>query len=416
MSFIFWIILIGALVNVACAARFYYLVRFAKSPALPLDQQEDAVVIMSVRGCDPTLEKTVAGLLNQNFRNYRIVVVVDNKSDPAWDVLQRIKVGSDRENRLLITEMDPPRLNCSLKCNAIIGAVEALPVETQWIAFVDADVEVHANWLADILGPLTNPKVCVSTGNQWFEPNDRKSTGALLRSIWNAGAIVPSVLLEHAWAGSMAVRYEDLIVSRLIDDWKTAIVDDGPMTDFSKLMNGQIFVSPKLLMVNREDCTTKFATSWIARMLTWSKIYEPTFVLTCVHAGLSAFFVFCLFSATIMAVLTLDVVWLFFCLLTFGLASAMMVGGYWLVREAVSVSLKSRGLPELKPLDRADLVALGVRMWLVQLLYFYGCFRAAKATSVKWRGIEYALQGKTVELMEYQPYQADAHAKSPMSL
>ncbi len=416
MSFFLWVILFGALVNVAFAARFYYVMRKADKPALPLDQQDDAVVVMAVRGCDPTLKKTITGLLNQNFRNYRIVVVVDSQSDPAWEVLQRIKVESDRENRLSIKEMDPPRPNCSLKCNAIISAVETLPVETQWLAFVDADVEVYPNWLADILGPLTHPEVCVCTGNQWFEPENRQSEGALLRSIWNAGAIVPSVLLEHAWAGSMAVRYDDLIVSRLIDDWKTAIVDDGPMANFSKLMNGQIYVSPKLLMVNREDCSTKFATSWITRMLTWPRLYEPTFPLTFLHAGISAFFVFCLVSATILAVLSLDIIWLFFCLLTWALASAMLVGGYWLVREAVSHSLKSRGLPELKPLERPDLVTLGLRMWLVQLLYFYGCFKASQATSIKWRGVEYVLKGKAVELVEYRPYQNDESTKTPMSL
>ena len=416
MSFIFWVILIGAMFNLICAARFYHVVRHGKSPTLPLEQQEDAVVIMAVRGCDPTLRKTVTGLLNQNFRSYRVVVVVDSKSDPAWDVLQAIKVETDRDNRMSITEMEPPRPNCSLKCNAIIGAVETLPVETQWIAFLDADVDVHPDWLADVLGPLTNPKVCVSTGNQWFEPDNRKSNGALLRSIWNAGAIVPSVLLEHAWAGSMAVRYEDLIISRLIDDWKTAIVDDGPMADFSKLINGQIYVSPKLLMVNREDCTNTFATSWITRMLTWSRLYESTFFLTGLHAGISAFFVFCLVSATILAVLTLDFVWLFFCLLTWALASAMLVGGYLLVRKAVSHSLKSRGLPELKPLDGQNLVALGLRMWLVQLLYFYSCFKASQLTSIKWRGVEYLLKGKAVELVEYQPYQNDERQKSPMSL
>ena len=416
MSFVFWVILLGAMVNVACAARFYYFVRFATSPALPLEQQEDAVVVMAVRGCDPTLEKTVAGLLDQNFRSYRIVVVIDSQADPAWDVLQRIKAESDPENRLSITEMDPPRLHCSLKCNAIISAVETLPVETQWIAFVDADVEVHPNWLADVLGPLTNPTVCVSTGNQWFEPNNRKSEGALLRSIWNAGAIVPSVLLEHAWAGSMAVRYEDLIVSRLIDDWKTAIVDDGPMADFSKLMNGQIYVSPKLLMVNREDCSVKFAASWITRMLTWSRLYESTFVLTNVHAGISALFVFCLASATILALLTINLMLLISCLLTWALASAMLVGGYWLVREAVSHSLKSRDLPELRPLQRQDWVALGLRMWAVQLLYCYGCFRASQLTSIKWRGIEYVLNGKSVELVEYRPYKNDERADTPLSL
>ena len=416
MSFVNWLILIGAMLNVLCALRFYYVVRYAKSVALPLGQQEDAVVILAVRGCDPTLENTVRGLLNQNFRSYQVIVVVDSRTDPAWEMLQQWKVEFDHDDRMLITLMDPPRPHCSLKCSALIGAVEMLPVQTQWVAFVDADVDVHPDWLADVLGPLTDSGVCVSTGNQWFEPSDPNASGPMLRSIWNAGALVPSVLLEHAWAGSMAVRYEDLIVSRLIDDWKTAIVDDGPMANFAQQMNGRIHVSPKLIMVNREDCSTTFATSWITRMLTWSRIYESTFPITCLHAGISAVLVGCLVSSAVLAVLTLDFIWLFFCLMTWGLASGMLVGGYWLVRDAVSHSLKRRNLAALKPLGRWDLVNVGLRMGLVQLLYFFSCARAWQLKKIKWRGVEYVLNGKTVELVEYQPFTGSGSAKSPVSL
>jgi len=416
MTLIFWAILIGALVNVLIALRFYFVIRFTESPTLPVDQQEDAVVIMAVRGCDPTLKKNVLGLLNQNFRDYRIVVVVDSPSDPALSVLEQMKLESDHDDRLLIMLMDPPRPNCSLKCNAIIGAVESLPVETQWIAFVDADVDVYPDWLADVLGPLTNSKVCVSTGNQWFEPNNKESIGAMLRSIWSAGAIVPTVLLEHTWAGTMAVRYEDLIVSRLIDDWKTAIVDDGPMASFAKQMDGQIFVSPKLMMVNREDCSKEFSIAWITRMLTWSRIYESTFWITLIHASISALLVVGLVSSAIMAVLTLDFILLFFCLLTFALGSALLVGGYWLVREAISHSLQRRGLEKLEPLERKDFFTLGLGMGLVQLLYLYGCVRAKLAKTIRWRGVEYRLKDKAVELVEYQPYKHDATEKTPVSL
>jgi len=416
MSLILWMILIGAVSNVLFALRFYSVIRSTKSPALPVDQQEDAVVILAVRGCDPNLKKNLNGLLNQNFRDYRIVVVVDSESDPAYRVLQQTKIESDVDDRMLITLMDPPRSSCSLKCNAIIGAVETLPVETRWVAFVDADVDVYPDWLADLLGPFTNPKICVSTGNQWFEPTNKSSNGAIFRSIWNAGAIVPSVLLEHAWGGSMAVRYEELVDSRLIDDWKTAIVDDGPISNFAKQMNGEIFVSPKIMMVNREDCSNSFATSWITRMLTWSKIYESTFWITLVHASISALMVVGLVASAILALLTLDFASLFFCLLTFVLASALLVGGYWIVRESVSSSLQRRGLAKLKPLQKDDFISLGLRMGIVQLLYLYGCVRAKLSKRICWRGVKYRLKEKSVELVEYRPYESSDSEKSSMSL
>ncbi|MDB4766209.1 glycosyltransferase family 2 protein [bacterium] len=412
MTFLSWAILLGALINLLVAGRFYFLVRYGKSPALPSAQQENAVVIMAVRGCDPTLKKTVKGLLNQNFGDYRIVVVVDNRSDPAWKLLQQIKYESDPDDRMTLQEMDSPRPNCSLKCNAIIGAVESLSVETTWLAFVDADVEVYPDWLADLLGPLTNPKNCVSTGNQWFEPNDRGSTGALIRSIWNAGAMVPAVLLEHPWAGSMGVRYEDVIVSTLIDDWKTAIVDDGPMASFAKQMSGNVFVVPKLMMVNREDCTKEFAMTWISRMLTWARLYESTFWMTFVHAAISGGLAICLVTSAILSILTFDLFSLLATLLTFVVAAGMLAGGYWIVREAVSASLIQRGLPKLKPLDRKDWLQLGMWMGPIQLIYLYGCIKAKRARSISWRGVEYLLFDDGVELVEYRPYQQQGSEKS----
>ena len=306
MTFFLWVILIGTFLNLLIAIRFYYVIRNAPAVELPVEEQQDAVVILSVRGSDPTLEKTISGLLKQNFRDYRVLAVVDSPEDPAWKTLQRIKFESDVENRLTIQPMDPPRLTCSLKCSAIAGAVEGLPVSTQWVAFVDADVEVYPNWLADLLGPLMDPRVCVSTGNQWFEPPSINSAGSMIRSIWNAGAIVPSVLLSHPWAGSMGVRYEDVIVSSLIDDWKTSIVDDGPMMEFAAQMNGRIVVNPKLLMVNREDCSRAFVVDWMSRMLTWSRIFESTFWITVVHASISGGLVIVLALWILGSLLTFD--------------------------------------------------------------------------------------------------------------
>ena len=416
MTFLTWAIFFGALINLLVAGRFFFLLRYGKSPSLPIAEQENAVVILAVRGCDPTLKKTVTGLLKQNFRDYRIIVVVDSREDPAWKLLQQIKYESDPSDRMTLQVMDPPRPNCSLKCNAIIGAVESLPVETSWLAFVDADVDVYSDWLADLLGPLTNPKNCVSTGNQWFEPNDRQSTGAILRSIWNAGAIVPSVLLEHPWAGSLGLRYEDVIVSTLIDDWKTSIVDDGPIANFAKQMSGSVFVVPKLMMVNREDCTKEFAVTWISRMLTWSRLYESTFWITLVHAAISGGLVICLITSAILSILTFDLLSLVVTLLTFVIAATMLAGGYWIVREAVSASLVQRGLPKLKPLNRNDWIQLALWMGPVQLIYLYGCIKAKTAKTISWRGVEYQLYDDSVELVEYVPYQQSTEQSKSTSL
>lgn len=419
MSLLLLVIVLGAWVNLAVAIRFYFVIRNQTSPQLPIQHQSNAVVVLAVRGCDPTLPKTIRGLLNQNFRDYRVVVVVDSFEDPAWSMLKQIQFDSDPQNRLTIQPMDPPRSTCSLKCNAIIGATEGLDPTTQWVAMVDADVDVYPDWLADLLGPLLDPKVCVTTGQQWFEPENRNSRGALVRSIWNAGAIVPSVLLKHAWAGSMAVRYDDLIVSTLIDDWKTAIVDDGPMANFAKQMDGRIFVVPKLIMVNREDCSLPFAVSWIGRMLTWSRIYESTFWITMLHATISGVLVAGWCLAVVVAMATLDYVLLFWGLLIGAVAAALLTAGYCVVRRSVDVSLTRRNLRSLaktKKLSIKDLSAIAVAIGAVQLIYLYACIKAQQATEIRWRGIDYRIDDRQVEIVEYRPFSAGRNGKMNRSI
>ena len=404
MGVFLWAVVIGVLVNAAFAAILWYRINAAKCEPLAENQQDAATIILSVRGTDPRLEPAVAALLKQNFRSYSILVVVDSKTDPAWKRLQEIKARLDFEGRMKIVPLENRRVTCSLKCSALIQAANMLPVETRWVAFVDADVVTHESWLADLLGPLTDARVAVVTGGQWFEPPNPISNGALLRSIWNAGALVPTVLLKHPWAGTMAMRYEDLVISSLIDDWKTSIVDDGPIAKFAKQMGGAIVVNPALLMVNQDDCSWKYAMQWIARMLTWSKIYEPTFPLTVLHASISAILAIGIDLCLIWATLSLDSVMILAAVGALATAAGLSVLGYALVRNAVSTSLEKRNMQPLSALPMDVMGKIALLMGPVQLCYLAACIKAISAKVVKWRGIDYQINGKEVNMIEYLPW------------
>jgi len=165
-----WAVVIGVTINAALAVLLLYRISGKHCEPLPSDQQDSATIVLSVRGTDPRLEPAIGALLKQDFREYSILVVVDNKRDPAWTRLQEIKSRLDFENRMKIVPLENRRITCSLKCSSLIQAVEMLPQKTRWVAFVDADVVTHETWLADVLGPLTEASVAVVTGSQWFEP------------------------------------------------------------------------------------------------------------------------------------------------------------------------------------------------------------------------------------------------------
>lgn len=404
MGLFLCLVVIGVTINAAFATLLLYRINRAKCEPLAPDQQDSAAIVLSVRGTDPRLEPAIAALLKQNFQEYSILVVVDNKQDPAWARLQEIKARLDFGNRMKIVPLENRLLTCSLKCSALVQAADMLPQQTRWVAFVDADVVTHQTWLADVLGPLTDGRVAVVTGGQWFEPPSPLSNGALLRSIWNAGALVPTVLLKHPWAGTMAMRYEDLIISSLIDDWKTSIVDDGPVAKFAKQIGGEIVVNPALLMVNRDDCSLTYAMDWIARMLTWSKIYEPTFPLTVLHASISGVLAIGIDLCLIWAILSLDIAMIVAVIIALTTTAGLSVLGYALVRNAVTASLQKRGMQPLAPLPIAGMGKIALMMGPVQLCYFVGCVKALAAKVVKWRGIKYRILDDGISMVEYLPW------------
>ena len=416
MTIFLWLVVAGVVFNVLCAGLLLFKVKSSDQPALDDQLQHSAAIVLAVRGMDPRLGQAIQRLLNQNFEEYSILVVVDNKSDPAWSFLHQTKLNHDHNNRLKIVPLEQPLTTCSLKCSALIQATQILPTTTQWVAFVDADVVPHENWLADVLGPLAASDVAVVTGNQWFEPPYPVSNGALLRSIWNAGALVPTILLKHPWAGTMAVKYNDLISSNLIDDWKVSIVDDGPVAKFAKRVGGKVVVHPALLMVNRDDCSWQYAQNWIARMLTWSRIFEPTYPLTVCHALVSVVFALGIDLCLIWAILFAGAVMTTAAIGTLLVATILSVLAYCLVRNAISISLGKRGLDPLPPLALEAFGRVALMMGPVQICYLIGCFKALVVKSVVWRGVEYRIAGNRAQLVKYCPWAPDQNSQGPHSI
>ena len=213
----------------------------------------------------------------------------------------------------------------------------------------------------------------------------------------------------------MALRYEDLVISSLIDDWKVSAVDDGPVTKFANQMGGKVVINPALLMVNRDDCTSQYAMNWITRMLTWSRLYESTFGLTVLHAFFSVLLAIGVDLCLIVAILSFDFAFILASVAALATAAALSVVGYTFVRNAVSTSLQLRDEKPLEPLSMDIMGKLALLMGPVQICYFVGCVKAMSAEIVKWRGIEYRILDKRVSMVHYKPWseqEASNHGKS----
>ena len=386
---------------------FYFRTRvmLQAEQAVPQNDFGLASIILSVRGCDPGLKLTLIQLLRQDYENYEVHLVVDHRRDSAWEVVHEVQREYDENRRLTIHEMTRPLKTCGLKCSSLLQGVDNIHPNSKYLVLIDSDVTPHDSWLSQLIAPLNDKKTGVVTGNQWFEP-DASNAGSLLRSLWNAGALVPTAIYSNPWAGTFAMRMRDVRRARLTKIWRKSIVDDGPIRQALKPLGLNIHFCPSLIMINREKCTFGFVNRYVTRMLTWSKMFEPTFLNTMIHCVGTVGLLLAAFGTLLFALLIGS--WPAVAVVVAGLVTTSVLNtfSYFVVRNAVSNSANlDQPLPGVRP-SRA--IKLALLAPIACLIYGYSCLQATLQQQIQWRQITYELRGNSrVKMLGYRPWVAN---------
>ncbi|HEY4761846.1 MAG TPA: glycosyltransferase family 2 protein, partial [Thermoguttaceae bacterium] len=161
-------------------------------------------IVLCLRGRDPFLEKCLESLLKQDYPDYQLHVIIDNRQDPAWQVAESLAIRYGAE-RVCIEALDDRHSTCSLKCSAVTQSIGRLDDSFQVAALIDADTMPHRSWLRELTAPMADDHIGAATGNRWYMP-EVSSWGALVRYLWNAAAVVQMYWYEIAWGGTLAVK------------------------------------------------------------------------------------------------------------------------------------------------------------------------------------------------------------------
>lgn len=365
-------------------------------------------ILLSLRGCDPTLPESLSAVLSQTTAEDLVQVVIDHPEDPAWPIAREVQRQHPAGSRLQLQAMEPPSARCGLKCHSLSQAVATLPARIRYVVLVDADVAPPPGWLEDLTQPLADSAIGGVTGAQWFEPPPRAGLGSWLRSSWNGGAIVPTLFFANPWAGSFAMRLADLHSSGLVDRWRTSVVDDGPIREAIGQLGRKIVVARSQIIVNRERCDLRYAITWTTRMLTWSRLYESTYWLSILHAVFSNAVMLGNFVLLGWALAAGSwIAWLALAALL--VSGGLCVAAYRSARNCVAYSCQLRG-EALPPLGWRRSLAVLLATAPAHLMYGYSCLRAWGLRRIRWRGINYRVQGPhDVERLDYAPYKTGSH-------
>ncbi|QDS94631.1 N-glycosyltransferase [Roseimaritima multifibrata] len=355
-------------------------------------------IILCLRGADPFLKQSIRCLLDQDYPDFQLRVVVDSEEDPAGQILREF----ESDARMHVSILRDPLDTCSLKCSAIVQAIRGLDASFEIIALCDADTIPEPTWLADLVAPFENPKVAVTTGNRWYQP--QPPTGApLVRYLWNIPAAINMIVFRIAWGGSLAIRSRVIEEAGLLDKWSHALCEDT-MLDRVVRQHGyrQVFV-PNVMVVNRETCTFGDLMNWVPRQLLTAKLYHPSWPATVGYGILSSAIPFIAAAVAIMGWFRSDFDSLQTALIAFvgfEISNALLV----ILCEHSFRRMGAHKESAESWMKLSSIVKLTFWIVISQLispLWFCKCFFTTK---VSWRGIAYHIRGTKIKRGPYAPY------------
>jgi len=412
-------IIAGSLLSVLTVAHALAVVAFwirLGRPRIAADQkwQPPAAVILPLRGRDPFLAQSLAALLEQKYPDYLVQVVVDSEEDAAWEDL-RLLLEEMSPHRLSVQLLERPGDECSLKVSALLQAMERLDPRFEVVALIDSDVTPHSGWLSDLVAPLADPGVGVSTGQRWFCASAR-DWGTSARFAWNVGAVVQIWLYGIVWAGSLAMRRSTFSEIGLLEAWRHALSDDGVATRELRRHGRRVSFVPEVLMFNREGISLANFYRWLQRQLIAARPSGPAWRVALLHClNLLATHIL---TTVVLAASLATGQWMMLALLAVLWAIYWITCIFWVmlldhrVRQRLAAS--GRDLPAAPSGARWRLIPAIV---LAHVMYPAAALAASLRRRLSWRGIEYEVLGRDrVRRLNYVPFRAAAGPSRPESV
>ncbi|MDE1850347.1 MAG: glycosyltransferase family 2 protein [Candidatus Micrarchaeota archaeon] len=313
------------------------------------------LVIVPCRGEDVTLEKNLRAINDQSYPNYDLICVVDDESDLSLKAIKKLRL------KYILSSAECR--NCSGKVRAIATALEKFRSYSAY-AIADSDILPEKEWLGNLLAPLSDKKIGLSTGYPFFNP-----LGGFWSKVKSAWGLVGEGLMESkltvfGWGGSLAFRKE-LLDQKSLGLFKESLSDDIALTKISKKKALEVFYSKNArLQVNVKEGAGEFV-EWANRQTSLSILGDNKIF----------YFGIAFYSAQILVLLSGIFLGIFYNILFLLLLLPILVGtarGYLRLRKKY---------PEFFIISP-----------LLPFLYLLNLLVAKNMKEIKWRGNKYPLK------------------------
>lgn len=341
-----------------------------------------ASIIAPCKGLDDGLSENLKALTGQDYPEYEVIFVVDDKNDRAVPVIEKLLA----ENTKFIVAGKSKE--SSQKVENLREAVLHVSDRSRVFVFVDSDARPSKDWLRHLVAPLQNNDLGAATGYRWFV-SKTPGFASEMRSVWNASvasALGRNMRSNFCWGGSTAIRREVFERLDVRDKWRGTLSDDFILTRILNDAGMPIYFVPKALTASIENCVFRELLEFTTRQMKITRVYRPD-LWKMSFFGSGVFNVVWIWSVLILIFSTTDFSTFWAAATTLALVSIFSIGKSWLRLTAVRLVLTEYE-KELKlqfwPQNT---------LWLLSpALFFYNAFAALVSRRMTWRGTTYELK------------------------
>jgi cellulose synthase/poly-beta-1,6-N-acetylglucosamine synthase-like glycosyltransferase len=231
-------------------------------------------IIIPCKGIAKDLKSNLESFFNLDYPTYEILFALECEQDACFPIISEL-VRSSRKASIVIAGL---ATQCAQKNYNLLAAIKKAANADVYV-FADADISPNKAWLREIILPLSNKKVTVTTGFRWLTAV-KGSLGEQVHTYINIFLYVLLTFINFfggtfLWGGSMAIRRKDFEDLKVAEFWSHAVVDDNSLSRIIMKNSRRSVVVPACI-TSSDDLlpTTWQGIVWFTRQIMFLKSYE----------------------------------------------------------------------------------------------------------------------------------------------
>jgi hypothetical protein len=270
-----------------------------------LAYQPRCSLILPCKGTPRHLKDNLIAFLRQDYARYEVILSVEAETDPAVPIIRaaiaacRGTAGwhntagcSDTSAGSREGTTGGPRVSlvvagqastCAQKVHNQLAALEHVD-SPELLVFADSDIQPVPGWLSQLVLPLSDPNVSISSGFYWLSPQEGPRSASTLAELAHCqmNRVMYTLFLSSmpwggfwVWGGTMAMRKADFEAHQITSRWRESVVDDMSLAEIAVRRKLRTVLVPGCITLS-DDTRGTFADTmdWFARQLMLVKVHE----------------------------------------------------------------------------------------------------------------------------------------------